>query len=108
VTPGQAYRVSYWVKTDLLVDNAMVYGRIVAAQYTAQAQEGDEVNENRIDGGFLLGENVGGTVDWVHKSYTFTVTAETHHVRLRAPMGLSGRAKGRVWFDGVSLEAVTR
>lgn len=103
VSPNQTYEVSYWVKTNLTVDNAEVYGRVITAQYNNQAQESDAVNENRIDAGFTLGDNVGGETDWVHKSYTFTTNNLTYFVRLRAAIGLAGRAMGKVWIDGVSI-----
>ena len=105
VSPNQTYKVSYWVKTSLTVDNAEIYGRVITAQYNNQAQESDAVNENRIDAGFTLGDNVGGETDWVHKSYTFTTDNLTHFVRLRAAIGLAGRAKGKVWVDGVSISS---
>jgi hypothetical protein len=108
VLPGERYRVSYWVKTDLTVEDAQVYGRIVAAQYGAQARESDEVNEERIDGGFALGSNVGQVTNWVQQSYTFTTTVDARFVRLRAPLGLAGRATGRVWYDWVSLVQETQ
>ena len=85
--------------------DAKVYGRVIAAQYYSFAKEEDEVNQNRIDSGFNLGENVGGTTDWTKKSYTFKTTSQTSFVRLRAVMG-NGRVKGEVWFDGVKIEKV--
>lgn len=107
VKPNQTYRVSYWVKTENLIpSDAKAYGKIIAAQYNSYAKESDEVNQNRIDPGFDLGENIGGTVDWVKKSYTFKTSPQTVFVRLRAPMGLGGSAKGKVWFDGVKIEEV--
>ena len=72
----------------------------------SEVKENDPINVNRIDAGFTLGENVGGDTDWVFKSYTFTTHADTYFVRLRAPMGLSGRAMGQVWFDRVAIEKV--
>jgi len=103
VLPGERYRVSYWVKTELTVEDAQVYGRVVAAQYSAQAKESDEVNEGRVDSGFALGNNLGRVSDWVQQSYTFTTAVDARFVRLRAPLGLAGRATGRVWYDGLSL-----
>jgi hypothetical protein len=105
VESNQTYEVSYWVKTDLEIDGAELYGRVVAAQYNAQAKESDEINEHRIDSGFTLGESVGGQTDWAFKSYTFTTDAETKYVRLRAFMGGPvGTAKGRFWLDQVSIQ----
>ena len=106
VSPNHTYEVSYWVKTNLVIDNASVYGRVVPAQYNNLAQENDAINENRIDAGFTLGENIGGDTDWVFKSYTFTTNTNTNFVRLRAPMGLGGRARGDVWYDAVSIKPV--
>ena len=96
--------MSYWVKTNLAIDNAEVYGRVIPAQYNNLAQENDGVNENRIDAGFTLGENVGGETDWVFKFYTFKTNENTYYVRLRAPLGLAGRAMGQVWFDEVVIK----
>lgn len=106
VSPNQTYKVTYWVKTNLIVDTATVYGRVIPAQYNNLAQESDAINENRIDAGFSLGENLGGETDWVLRSYTFTTGSKAYFVRLRAPMGLSGRAKGQVWFDGLTIEPI--
>ena len=106
VLPNEKYQVSYWVKTDLTILDANVYGRVITAQYSNEAQEDNEIGENRIDSGFSLGENTGGESDWVYKSYTFTTNASAYFVRLRAPMGLDGHAKGQVWFDGVAIEPV--
>jgi hypothetical protein len=106
VQPNQEYEVSYWVRTDLEVDGADLYGRVVAAQYDAQAEESDEVNENRLDSGFGLGESVGGQTDWVFKSYTFATGGETAYVRLRAMMGGPvGTARGEMWLDQVAIRA---
>jgi hypothetical protein len=108
VQPNQTYRVSYWVKTrNVEVLDAKVYGKVIVAQYYSSAKEEDEVNQNRIDPGFNLGENVGGTTDWTKKSYTFKTTPQTSFVRLRAVMG-NGRVKGEVWFDGIKIERETR
>jgi hypothetical protein len=105
VKPNQAYKVSYWVKTrNLVPDTAKVYGRIIVAQYNENVKEEDEVHQNQIDAGFNLGENVGGTTDWVKKSYTFVTNSPTKFIRLRASLGLQGRSRGEVWFDEVRLE----
>lgn len=106
VLPNQAYSVSYWVKTNLIIDDSNIYGRVITAQYSNEALEDDEIFENRTDPGWNLGENEGSETDWVFKTYTFTTTSNTHFVRLRAPMGLDGHAKGQVWFDNVNIEEV--
>ena len=103
VHPERLYQISYWVKTNLVTDHTGVYGRIIPAQYNNQAAESDQLDENRIDSGFSLGENVGGTTSWAHKSYYFRTTAETSYLRLQAPLGLAGRARGQVWYDQISL-----
>jgi len=105
VLPNQKYQVSYWVKTqNLQPDNSQVYGRILAAQYNSKAKETEAINQNRIDPGFSLGENIQNTTDWVKKSYIFQAMPNTRYIRLRAPMGLQGKAKGAVWFDEVKIE----
>lgn len=105
VEPNTTYRISYWVKTEnLQPEGAQVYGRIIVAQYNQNAKETDEVNQNRIDAGFNLGENVGETTSWLEKSYTLRTSGETKYIRLRAPMGLGGKAKGTVWYDEVKIE----
>lgn len=104
VEPDSQYTVSYWVKTQNLVpSSAQVHGRIVAAQYNSEALESDAVNVNRIDAGFSSGENVEGTTGWAQKSYSFTTSQNTAYVRFRAPLGLSGTARGTVWFDDVQF-----
>jgi len=104
VEPNQLVRVSYWVKTNLEIENANVYGKIIAAQFDENAQEGDEVYHNQIAPGYSLGENVGPKTDWVFQSYIFKTNSETRFIRLRGPMGLLGKAKGEVWFDGVRVD----
>jgi len=107
VEPNQIYKVSYWVKTEnLQIQDAQVYGRIIPAQYNQNAKEKDQVDQNRIDAGFSLGENVSGTTNWQEKSYFFKTTPTTSYVRLRAPLALAGKAKGSVWFDGVKFERI--
>jgi len=108
VEPNKTYKVSYWVKTDgLQAEDSQVYGKIVAAQYNQNAKEEEGVEQNRIDAGFSLGENVGGTTDWLKKEYIFTTTPQTAFVRLRAPLGLQGKARGTVWYDEVKIEPTT-
>ena len=76
----------------------------LTAQYSAKAKEADEVNENRLDAGFGLGQNAGGQTDWILKSYTFVTTYETAYIRLRALMGGTvGTAEGDAWFDAVTI-----
>ena len=105
VEPNKFYKVSYWVKTEnLQAQDAQVYGRVVTAQYNQNAKEEDEINQNRIDSGFGLGENVGGTSDWAKKSYIFKTNSGIRYIRLRAPIGLMGKAKGRVWYDELKIE----
>ena len=106
VKPNTTYKVSYWVKTENLQPNAAVYGKIITSQYNQSAKEEEEVIQNIIDAGANLGENIGGTQDWIKKSYTFRTKSETKFVRLRAPMGLGGKAKGKVWFDEVKIEEI--
>lgn len=48
--------------------------------------------------------NLSGTNDWSRKTGTFTTSAATAYVRVRAALGLWGTAKGEIWFDGVLLE----
>ena len=104
VQPGQAYEVAYWVKTDLTVDGAEMYGRVIAAQYNSSAQEDDAVNENRIDPGFALGENPDPQQDWTFKSYVFVTEPGTAYVRLRGVVGgPTGTASGSAWFDQVTI-----
>ena len=104
VDPNTIYRVSYWVRTDLTVDGADMYGKVITAQYNAQAQESDSVNENRLDPGFALGTSVGDNTDWTLQSYTFTSLPGTAYVRLRAVMGGPvGTAQGSAWFEQVQL-----
>jgi hypothetical protein len=104
VEPNQTYEVSYWVKTDMEINGAEIYGRIVASQYNANTQESDELQDNRIDAGFDLGENPGLHQDWVFKSYTFATKADAAFVRIRAIMGgTTGTAKGTMWIDDATL-----
>jgi hypothetical protein len=107
VEPGGSYRVSYWVRTDLELDPvepAQMYGKVIAAQYTAQAQEGDGIGDNRLDPGFGLGESVGGETDWVFKEYTFETLGDAAFVRLRGIIGGPvGTARGSMWLDQVTI-----
>jgi ELWxxDGT repeat protein len=104
VQPNHTYQVSYWVKTDLEINAAELDGRVVASQYNASALEGDGLQENRLDAGFSLGENAGPQQDWIHKTYTFTTSAQTAYVRLRAILGgTTGTVRGTMWVDNVSL-----
>jgi uncharacterized repeat protein (TIGR01451 family) len=106
VRPNQTYGVSYWVKTNLEVDGAELYGRVVAAQYNTQSQEDDEINENRLDSGFGLGRNATLHQDWTFESYVFTTGPETAYIRLRALIGGPvGTARGEIWLDQVTVSA---
>jgi hypothetical protein len=105
VTPNTVYEVSYRVKTDLTVDGADMFGKVIAAQYTSAANEGDALDQNRVDAGFALGESVGSQTDWVTKSYTFTTGADTAYVRLRGVLGGPvGTATGTMWLTQVHLQ----
>jgi hypothetical protein len=105
VTPNTTYAVSYRVKTDLTVDGADLYGKVIAAQYTSAAIESDAINQNRIDAGFGLGESVGDQTDWTTKSYTFTTSPDTAYVRLRGVLGGPvGTASGSMWLSDVHLQ----
>ena len=106
VKPNKKYQVNYWVKTNLIVDDADVYGKVIVAQYTEKAQEGDEIYENRLDNGFFLGDNLAGLTGWANKSYTFITSSETAFIRLRAAFGLSGKVKGQAWYDHVLFTPV--
>ncbi len=109
VKPNKTYKISYWVKTSSLQpSDAQVYGRIITAQYNVQSKESDDVYQNRIDSGFGLGDNVEGVTDWQKKSYLLETTPETKYIRLRAPMGLAGKAKGTVWFDKIKIEEIKK
>jgi hypothetical protein len=104
VTPNTVYEVSYQVKTDITVDGADMYGKVIAAQYTSTASETDAIDQNRVDAGFALGESVGGQSEWVTKSYTFQTTATTSFVRLRAVLGgPAGTAQGSMWITNIQL-----
>jgi len=104
VKPNTTYKVSYWVKTeDLQVISAKIYGKIIAAQYNASAKESDKINQNRIDAGFNLGENISGKNNWLKKSYTFTTNPNTKYVRLRALLGGDGTAQGTAWYDQIII-----
>lgn len=103
VQPNTLYRVSYWVQGDIEVDGAEIYGRMVAAEYSNQARESDEMNVNRISTGFELGENVGNQI-WVRKSYTFRTNEHTSYVRLRAIIGGPvGTASGTMWLSDITF-----
>jgi hypothetical protein len=106
VRPNQVYTVSYWVRTELEVEKADVFGKIVPAEYARNAKESDNINDNRLEPGFALGENVGGVTGWTHKAYSFTTRPDTAFVRIRAiiggPEGYSG-GRGRFWLFGVSI-----
>jgi hypothetical protein len=108
VQPNQTYRVSYWVKTDLYLDPSELpdlYGKVIAAQYSSAAQEGDPINANRLDPGFDLGESVGGQTDWAYRVYTFRTLDTAAYVRLRGVIGGTvGTAWGSMWLDQVSLD----
>jgi hypothetical protein len=107
VQPSQVYTVSYWVKTDLEIQGAGVFGKIVLAEYGDGAREDDDITQKRIDPGFERGENVGGVSEWTHKSYAATTTPTTAFVRLRAiiggPEGYSG-ARGHLWIAEESIK----
>jgi tRNA A-37 threonylcarbamoyl transferase component Bud32 len=104
VQPNQAYQVSYWVKTDLEVSGAELYGKVVPSQYSAQAQETDGLRDNRLDSGFALGESVGGKTAWAFKSYSFTTHPDAAFVRLRATIGgPDGTAQGTMWLEQVRI-----
>ena len=103
VKPDTEYTVSYWHKSkDVVLDDAQLYGRIIASQYSDKARESDKVNENRLVSGFEYGENTSESTAWVRKSYTFRTQPGTKYVRLRAVMGM-GKGSGTFWFDGISL-----
>jgi hypothetical protein len=105
VTPNTLYEMSYQVRTDLTVDGADMYGKVIAAQYFSTTSEGDAVDQNRIDPGFNLGTSMGGQTDWQSKSYTFTTSANTAFVRLRATMGGPvGTATGTMWVSAVNIQ----
>lgn len=106
VQPNTKYTVSYWVKTkDLQPSDAKVLGRIIFAEYDKDAQETDDVaSDSRITRGFSLGPNIWESTPWTKIEYEFVTKPNTMFVRLRAPMGLDGHAKGNVWFDGIELK----
>jgi len=105
VEPNRTYRLSYWVKTENLTpQDAQVYGKIVVAQYNQNTKEDEDISQNRIDAGFSLGENIGGTNNWTKKSYSFNTNSQTVYIRLRAPLGLAGKAKGTTWFDQIDIK----
>jgi hypothetical protein len=104
VLPNQTYEVSYWVKTDLEVQGADLYGKVKVSQHSSEALEADDVNINRLDAGNDLGQSVGGTTGWAFMSYTFTTRSDTAFVRLRATMGGQvGTVRGSFWLDGVTI-----
>jgi serine/threonine protein kinase len=105
VERDRVYAVSYWLKTDDIETNGGEnYGKVIVSQYNAEAQETDNLNWNRVDAGFNLGENVSGTQDWVLKTYLFTTGTNTAYVRLRAIWGsANGGVRGVMWLDQVFI-----
>jgi hypothetical protein len=103
VSSNTTYKVSFDVKASLTVNGAKVYGRMIPAEYTTYAWEISEVNEgSRVSAGFQYGTNYNSNT-WTNKYYTFTTTGTTEYVRLRAPLGLDGLAKGTVYYDNVKI-----
>jgi hypothetical protein len=113
VLPGNAYRLTYWVKTQgyqVLGSQQAggAYARIVAAQYDASAKDVDEpLTTPRIDSGATYGQgnNILGTTDWVQKSFTFSTKPNAKYIRLYAPIAVfpNAQAKGTVWFDDINI-----
>ncbi len=104
VEPNRTYEVSYWLRTEIEINGAELYGRVLAAQFSAQAQEGQAITENRLDNGFGTGRSVGGSSAWSVQSYTFTTLPDAAFVRLRGVLGgPTGTARGRMWLAQVRL-----
>ncbi len=106
VEPNRTYEVAYWIRTDLEVNGADLYGRVVAAQYSATAQETQPVTDSRLDTGFGLGASVGGVTPWTYQTYVFTTLPDAAFVRLRGLLGGPvGTARGKMWLQAVRLTA---
>lgn len=103
VQPNREYVVSYWIKTNLEVRDAQLFGRVTVSQYGAGAQEADDILVGRLDSGFNLGENVGGATDWSLRSFVFATGLETQFVRLRGFLAGFGLARGSLWLDQVTF-----
>lgn len=104
VEPNSTYTISYDYKVQAAEKGSSeVFGRIIPAQFDAQAKEGDLINQNRISSGFDLGVDAQVlATDWQHVSYTFETNDAAKAVRLRAIVG-KGTGKGTFWFDGIKL-----
>ena len=95
LTIGKRYELSAWIRTDALAvrerDRTPV---AIGAALTMGSMPFD-----------VHSESVGGTRDWSRVRLRFTATCAEDRVMLTA--GSGGSARGRAWFNGVSLEEIS-
>jgi len=91
---GHLYKLSAWIKAENAVTNPMDrYPTSVAATVTMESFP--FTNHSPA---------VGATKDWTKVEVEFIATKSIDKIRLH--FGFNGKAKGKVWFDNVTLEKV--
>jgi phospholipase B-like protein len=91
---GHLYKLSAWIKSENSVTNSIDrYPTSVAACITMESFP--FTNHSPA---------VGATKDWTKIEVEFIATKKSDKVRLH--FGFNGNAKGKVWFDNVTLEKV--
>lgn len=92
---GRLYRLSGWIKTEAAVTDPIDrYPTSVAACLTMASFP--FTNHSPA---------VGGDTGWKHTNTLFVATEPEDRVRLH--LGFNGKAKGKAWFDDISLEEVS-
>ncbi len=92
---GKHYELSGWVRTDGLQIRDTDRSPIATGATLSMASMPFDVHS----------ESLAGTKDWTHVKLLFTATRSQDAVALSA--GNGGAARGKTWFDAVSIEEVS-
>ena len=94
LTIGELYKLSAWVKSENVETNPIdQYPTSVGACITMESFPFTNHSPT-----------VGATKDWTKIEVQFIATKKNDKVRLH--LGFNGKAKGKVWFDNVTVEKV--
>lgn len=93
--PGKHYQLSAWARTESLSVRDTDRSPIATGAAVAMASMPFDVHS----------ESLAGTHDWTRLKVRFTATRAQDRIVLTA--GTGGAARGRAWFDSVSIEEVS-
>lgn len=101
VRPQTEYRLTGYVRTERLVpERPRFYGTLLVEAFSDRGP--------LFPRPLAAGPSLGGDNDWTEVSFTFRTPARTETVRIYGVIAYSGRAKGSIWFDGITLEEVVQ